>query len=268
MIAVIMISNRCKMNPDNLATPLAASVGDLVSISVLATIASFLFSIIDTDIWILYVILGAYLCLLPIWVWIVLNNRYTRNVLTSGWTPVLSALFISGSVSIIRRAHRHVLTVTFPFQLRRIGPGPGDRSFRRIRHFPAHHKRNWWQPRLCTSFQNIHDASPNFPTRNPAATFKTSRFTLGSALSRRFARLLTIRLWISIVYQSTFVHHVPVPYAKTARILLGMALPGQLVFIFVADYIQWGYSTLHVYFVVAYLSVALIQVSLTNFSNS
>ena len=40
MIAVIMVSYRCKMNPDNLATPLAASVGDVVSISVLSAIAS------------------------------------------------------------------------------------------------------------------------------------------------------------------------------------------------------------------------------------
>lgn len=84
------------MNPDNLATPLAASFGDVVSVSVLSAIASFLYINLNTDIWIPYVILGCYLVLMPVWIYVVLKNKYTRNVLTSGWVPVLSALFISG----------------------------------------------------------------------------------------------------------------------------------------------------------------------------
>lgn len=41
-------------------------------------------------------IVAGYCCLLPIWVVIVYRNKYTKSVLTSGWVPVLSALFISG----------------------------------------------------------------------------------------------------------------------------------------------------------------------------
>ncbi|XP_051171833.1 solute carrier family 41 member 1-like [Leptopilina boulardi] len=96
MIAVIMLSHRCKMNPDNLATPLAASIGDVVSISVLSAIASSFFIKLESEIWILYLIIVIYLVLLPFWIYIVLHNKYTRNVLTSGWVPVISALFISG----------------------------------------------------------------------------------------------------------------------------------------------------------------------------
>lgn len=96
MIAVIMGAHRVKMNPDNLATPLAASIGDVVSISVLSFIASKLFLLLKNDIWVLYAILVGFGLLLPLWIWIVLKNRYTRNVLTSGWTPVIIALFISG----------------------------------------------------------------------------------------------------------------------------------------------------------------------------
>jgi cation transporter-like permease len=40
MIGVIVVSHRLHMNPDNLATPVAASIGDVVSISLLAHIAS------------------------------------------------------------------------------------------------------------------------------------------------------------------------------------------------------------------------------------
>jgi solute carrier family 41 len=96
MIAVIMGAHYLKMNPDNLATPLAASIGDVVSISLLSTVATYLFLKLKTDIWILYAIIVMFLILLPIWICIVLKNKYTRNILTSGWTPVISALFISG----------------------------------------------------------------------------------------------------------------------------------------------------------------------------
>ena len=44
MIAVILISRRLHVNPDNVATPLAASVGDVVSITLLANVASLLYA--------------------------------------------------------------------------------------------------------------------------------------------------------------------------------------------------------------------------------
>lgn len=102
------------MNPDNLATPLAASIGDVVSLSVLSIFARNLFTIhgnlvvwffvqnvtsnfLATYTWVLYLISGVYiLCLLPFWIFIVLKNKYTKTILTHGWVPVLSALFISG----------------------------------------------------------------------------------------------------------------------------------------------------------------------------
>lgn len=43
LVAVILLSHKFHMNPDNLATPLAASIGDVVSLSVLSFIASLLF---------------------------------------------------------------------------------------------------------------------------------------------------------------------------------------------------------------------------------
>lgn len=42
-MAVIILSKKYKMNPDNLATPLAASIGDVVAISLFSFIASLLF---------------------------------------------------------------------------------------------------------------------------------------------------------------------------------------------------------------------------------
>lgn len=43
LVAVILLSHRFRLNPDNCATPLAASIGDVVSLTVLSFIASTLF---------------------------------------------------------------------------------------------------------------------------------------------------------------------------------------------------------------------------------
>lgn len=45
LIGVIFLTNRLHMNPDNLATPLAASIGDIVSLLLLSSVASLLFQI-------------------------------------------------------------------------------------------------------------------------------------------------------------------------------------------------------------------------------
>lgn len=52
-----------------------------------------------------------------------------------------------------------------------------------------------------------------------------------------------------------------VPYAKTARILIMMSIPGQILFIYAADYIHMSSSTIGIPFVLSYLTVSLIQVN-------
>jgi hypothetical protein len=56
-------------------------------------------------------------------------------------------------------------------------------------------------------------------------------------------------------------HYVAVPHAGTARILIGMNLVGQIIFLFIADYIHWGQSTVTAVFALSYLTVSLLQVS-------
>lgn len=43
MIIVIVFSHKCRINPDNIATPIAASLGDLTTLSILTVIGGFLF---------------------------------------------------------------------------------------------------------------------------------------------------------------------------------------------------------------------------------
>jgi predicted permease len=46
MVLVIIVSRRCNINPDNVATPIAASLGDLTTLALLSWIASLLFEAI------------------------------------------------------------------------------------------------------------------------------------------------------------------------------------------------------------------------------
>jgi len=46
MILVVMFSHKCNINPDNVATPIAASLGDLTTLALLAYFSNLLFSTI------------------------------------------------------------------------------------------------------------------------------------------------------------------------------------------------------------------------------
>ena len=46
MVAVVICSRKCKINPDNVATPIAASLGDLTTLALLSAISRFLHSCI------------------------------------------------------------------------------------------------------------------------------------------------------------------------------------------------------------------------------
>lgn len=102
LVSVIVLAHKLKLNPDNIATPMAASIGDVVSLLTLSIWARYLHTFHLSHTWILGVILGFYIViLLPIWVLIVRQNQYTKDVLAHGWTPVITSLFISGSGGIV-----------------------------------------------------------------------------------------------------------------------------------------------------------------------
>ncbi|XP_074099064.1 solute carrier family 41 member 1 [Cotesia typhae] len=216
MIIVIMTTHRWRMNPDNLATPLAASFGDVVSITVLSHIASSLFERLETQIWVLYLIIAGYLLILPIWIWIVLKNKYTKKVLTSGWTPVLSALFISGLGGLV---------------LSKAADIPGFSVFQPI----------------------INGIGGNLVSVQASRISSTLHQTSLMGIIPSFTKIC-VSPWKALMKG--------VPFAKTARLLITMGIVGELIFIYAADYIKQGESTLHFYFVFSYIVVALVQIML------
>ncbi|XP_017845984.1 solute carrier family 41 member 3 [Drosophila busckii] len=96
LMLVILFSQRYRFNPDYMATPIVASIGDVISISLLSFTAAQLHDLDRSYLWISIVIMCLYLLLLlPLWVILVLKNLYTRKVLAYGWIPVIGALCIS-----------------------------------------------------------------------------------------------------------------------------------------------------------------------------
>ncbi|KAI8850280.1 hypothetical protein BC829DRAFT_164744 [Chytridium lagenaria] len=93
MCGTVIICRLVNVDPDNIATPVAASMGDLITLIMLAGVSTGLFSIMDTPGPVISVVF--ILSCLPLWVWIVLRNEYVRDVLNSGWSPLLAAMSIS-----------------------------------------------------------------------------------------------------------------------------------------------------------------------------
>lgn len=95
MVGVIVGSKKTGINPDNVATPIAASFGDLITLAILAWISQGLYACLDTYYYISPLVCAFFLALTPIWIIIAAKHPATRTVLHSGWEPVITAMVIS-----------------------------------------------------------------------------------------------------------------------------------------------------------------------------
>ncbi|XP_030632561.1 solute carrier family 41 member 1 [Chanos chanos] len=95
MIGVIIASRKVGINPDNVATPIAASLGDLITLALLAGISTGLYKELDHNNYANPLVCAFFVALTPIWVLIARQIPSTREVLYSGWEPVIIAMAIS-----------------------------------------------------------------------------------------------------------------------------------------------------------------------------
>uniref|UniRef100_A0A8C4I2G6 Solute carrier family 41 member n=1 Tax=Dicentrarchus labrax TaxID=13489 RepID=A0A8C4I2G6_DICLA len=95
MVGVIMGSKRLGINPDNVATPMAASFGDLITLAFLACFSQWFFSLIDLYPYVLYLVDMFFLCLIPLWVVIASKHPASHMLLRTGWEPIVTAMVIS-----------------------------------------------------------------------------------------------------------------------------------------------------------------------------
>ncbi|KAF0881480.1 solute carrier family 41 member 2 isoform X1 [Crocuta crocuta] len=95
MVGVIVGSKKTGINPDNVATPIAASFGDLITLAILAWISQGLYACLERYYYISPLVGVFFLALTPIWIIIAAKHPATRTVLHSGWEPVITAMVIS-----------------------------------------------------------------------------------------------------------------------------------------------------------------------------
>ncbi|KAJ8265117.1 hypothetical protein COCON_G00142160 [Conger conger] len=93
MIGVIIGSRRFGINPDNVATPIAASLGDLITLALLASISTGLYEQLKDA----YAnpLVCVFFLAPPLWFLIARRVPSTREVLYTGWEPVIIAMAIS-----------------------------------------------------------------------------------------------------------------------------------------------------------------------------
>ncbi|KAL3289437.1 hypothetical protein HHI36_022862 [Cryptolaemus montrouzieri] len=95
MIGVILFSKSFSINPDNVATPIAASLGDLTTLACLSWLASTYFNTIEKNVWFSSASIIIALSLIPLWAYIASKEKHSQEVLCTGWTPVITAMIIS-----------------------------------------------------------------------------------------------------------------------------------------------------------------------------
>lgn len=103
MCLIVLGSSHYQCNPDNISTPIAASLGDSITLGILSLVGSVLFHIPDKELQITLcsLVIALFILTIPpllIYSW---NNRYARPAILKGWVPILLAMLISSGVGII-----------------------------------------------------------------------------------------------------------------------------------------------------------------------
>uniref|UniRef100_A0A672RQW3 Solute carrier family 41 member n=1 Tax=Sinocyclocheilus grahami TaxID=75366 RepID=A0A672RQW3_SINGR len=99
MVGVIVGSKKVGVNPDNIATPIAASLGDIITLGLLAVISQGFFYYMGENgspyPYITYLVCVVFLCLMPMWVILSFRHPESQKLLFSSWEPVITAMVIS-----------------------------------------------------------------------------------------------------------------------------------------------------------------------------
>ncbi|CAG8768846.1 1125_t:CDS:10 [Dentiscutata erythropus] len=99
MCILIILSRKFRINPDNIACPMASSLGDLFTLIILTLCSEFILSYMS--IWIstaLFIILAVSV---PLWASMVWSNKSVRHLLTDAWTPLFIAMVISSIAGLV-----------------------------------------------------------------------------------------------------------------------------------------------------------------------
>ncbi|KAL5512012.1 NGG1 [Sanghuangporus vaninii] len=99
MCTLVVFCRKFALNPDNIAPPVAACLGDLVTLCLLGLVSTFLINFVNTPLpLIICVFLVVSTCVCA---YIVSRNHYVRGLIKQGWSPLFGAMAISCATGII-----------------------------------------------------------------------------------------------------------------------------------------------------------------------
>ena len=99
MCTLVIMSRQLNVNPDNVAAPIAASLGDLLTLVLMGLIGSFLVRFEGTIL--ATIIFGVLIAFCLACFTITWRNFYVKQLLSSGWTPLLVAIVISSGAGMV-----------------------------------------------------------------------------------------------------------------------------------------------------------------------
>lgn len=230
MIFVVLVARSCDVNPDNIATPIAASFGDLITLSLYAILTSSFYSykISKSDQnqfdWLNILIIFTYILLIPVWVTITRKNKFTRDALYNGWTPILAAMIISSVSGVILNVAISKFTGLAVFHPVICGVGGNLVAVQ--------------ASRLST---HLHKSGP------------LGLLPIGSCTGEQEI-LSRIHLNpITVIFGNN-------SDSRTSRLLMAMAVPGHLFFVAIIELFQFGHKEITVTFLLIYTLAGELQI--------
>ncbi|XP_064218187.1 solute carrier family 41 member 3 isoform X2 [Aotus nancymaae] len=94
MVCIVIGARRLGVNPDNIATPIAASLGDLITLSILALVSSFFYRHKENQ-YLTPLVCLSFVALTPLWILIAKQSPPIVKILKFGWFPIILAMVIS-----------------------------------------------------------------------------------------------------------------------------------------------------------------------------
>ncbi|KAL1936720.1 hypothetical protein VTP01DRAFT_854 [Rhizomucor pusillus] len=99
MCLLIILSRKFKIDPDNIACPMASSLGDVVTLGILAGCSQALLASIDSMLTTILLVLM--MASIPFFGRAVKRNPAVNELLYSGWTPIILAMLISSFAGLV-----------------------------------------------------------------------------------------------------------------------------------------------------------------------
>jgi solute carrier family 41 len=226
MVGVILLARRLDWDPDNVATPIAASLGDVTTLGLLAVVAHCLYGWMMAGQLTAFIILGIYSLLLPGLLVVAYKNPVTAPVLVHGWPPILLSMLISSGGGLILHTAVESFTAIAMFAPVMNGAGGNLVAIQASR-------MTTYLNRATNSLYGI------FPCEEDRVCVLPCSALCGG---------------LPYCLGKTNTHH-----ASTARLLLAILLPGHLIFVLVLCMLE-AHGVPSVFFLALYMLAGLCQV--------